>query len=123
MHLQEHLGAQICRFECRMDPDHRDFDKIGGRTLEWRVGRGPLTEGADAEVSVPQLGDVAAPPEQGLYKPPLPRSIDGFVQPGTHPGEALEVVLDERLRLFERDPELARQRQRALTVNRREVDR
>src|SRR5712664_3738408 len=122
VHLQDHLGAQIRLFERRMDSDHRDFDEIGGRTLEWGVGCGPLPEGADTEVSVPQLGDVAAPPEQRLYEPALACFIDGFVQPGTHAGEALEVVLDERLRLFERDPELPRQRQRALAVNRREVE-
>src|SRR6266404_402477 len=45
-----------------------------------------------------------------------------LVEPGAYTGESLEVVLDEGLRLVERDAQLPRQRQCPLTVDRREVD-
>src|SRR5467141_425511 len=37
MHLEEHLGTQLCLFKRGVDPNHRDFDEVGRRALEWRV--------------------------------------------------------------------------------------
>src|SRR4029077_4994654 len=92
-------------------------------TLQGRIRCGPLAEGADAEIPIPKLGDVAATSEQGFDEAALAGFIDGPIQPRADAGEALEVMLDEGLGLLECDPQLARQRQRALTVNRGEVAR
>src|SRR5207247_4432834 len=80
-------------------------------------------EGADVEVAVLQFRDVAAPPEQGLHVPPFARFGDGAVEPGPHTGEPIEILGDEVLRLLLRDAELAGERERALAVDRGEVDR
>src|SRR2546428_4233636 len=106
-----------------MDPDHGDFDQVRGRTLQWRIGGASRAERADAEIAVPELGDVAATSKQGLDEAALACFIDGPIQPRADAGEALEVLLDEGLGLLEGDPQLARQRQRSLTVNRGEFDR
>src|SRR6266576_5851649 len=52
VHLKEHLGAQVTRFERGVDPDHRDLDQVRCRALERGVGRGALSKAADAEVPV-----------------------------------------------------------------------
>src|SRR6266567_5326080 len=62
MHLQEHAGAQLRLLERRVDPDHRDFDEVSRRSLQGGIRCGTLAKGADTEVAVPELGDVAAPP-------------------------------------------------------------
>ena len=82
-----------------MDPDHRDLDQVGRRALDRRVGGGALAERADVEVPVAQLGDVAPPPEDGLDVAVLARERDHRVEVLAHPLEALEVRLDELLRL------------------------
>ena len=53
----------------------------------------------------------------------MTRLFDGAIQPSANPGKPFEIVLDECLRLGERDAELSGERQCALPVNRREIDR
>src|SRR5213075_1840417 len=98
-------------------------DVCSSDLLQGGIGGGALAERANTEVAVPELGDVAAPTEQRLHKAFVFGFLDGAVEPRAYAGEALEVLFDERLRFFQGDAQLSRQRQRALAVNRREVDR
>src|SRR6185503_2890348 len=123
VHLEQHLRPHPRLLEGGMDADHRDFDEVGGRSLQRRVGRRALAEGADIEVPVAELRDVPPPTEQRLDEPAVARFLDRAIEPRAHAGKALEVALDERLRLLERDPQLARQRHGALPVDCREIDR
>src|SRR6266545_1068585 len=123
MDLQDHVGGETPLAQRAGDADHGDLDEVARRALERRVGRGALAEGADVEVLVLELGDVAAPAEQGLHVPPLARRGDGAIEPGAHAREAGEVLLDEALRVILRDGELAGQGKRSLAVDRGEVDR
>src|SRR5437867_9104387 len=117
MDLEHHLGPQILLLERRVDADHRDLDQVGGRTLQRRVGSRALTERANAEVAVAELGDVAAPAKKRLHESLLAGLLDCTIQPRAYARKALEVLFDERLRFLERDSQLTRQRQRSLTVN------
>ena len=105
-----------------MDSDHGDLDQVRRRPLERRVRCRPLAEGADTEVAVPQLGDIAPASEQGLHESTLARFLHGLVEPGADAGEALEVVFNEGLRLLQRDAELPGQRERPLAIDGRKVD-
>src|ERR1044072_2160086 len=106
-----------------VDANHRDLEQVARGPRERRIGRRALAEGANTEIAVAQLRDVAPAPEERLDEAARARLFDRLFQPGAHTGKALEILFDESLRLLERDPELARQRQCALPVNRREVDR
>ncbi len=106
-----------------MDVDHRQLDQIGGGALDGGVGRHPLTEATDVRVLGIELGYVAPPAEQRLDIALLSRQLDLAVQVLADRGEAREVVGDELPGLGDADAELSRQRRRALTVDRREVDR
>src|SRR5881628_1845390 len=123
MDLEDQAGLQPARLQGARDPDHRDLDQIRGRSLERRVRRSPLAEGPDVEVPIFELGYVAPSSEQGLDVPLRPSLGDGPIEPGAYAREAREILLDEPLRVVLRDAELARQGERTLAVDRREVDR
>ena len=123
MDLQYHLSIILGLSQRGVNPDHGDLDQVGRRALQRGIARRALAECPDAEIAVPDLGDVAPPPEQRLDEAFVAGLLDRAVEPGPHAGEALEVLLDESLRLLESDAQLARQRERALPVDRREVDR
>src|SRR6266550_1704924 len=106
-----------------VDADHGDLDEIGGGALEWRVGRRALSEGADVEVAIAQLGNVAAAAEDGLDVAVLPGGGDSAIEPGADAREPGEVRADELLRFLLGDAELAGEGERPLTVDRAEIDR
>src|SRR5207237_1305748 len=123
VHLEHHLGGEVRLLDRGVNADHRDLDEIRRRSLQRRVGRCPFAEGTDTEVAVAQLRNIAPPAEERLDEPLVTRLFDGAIQPGANPGKAFEIVLDECLRFGERDAELSGERECALPINRREIDR
>ncbi len=105
-----------------VDPDHRNLDQVGRGTLERGILGLALTEGADVEVLVPNLGNVAPPLEEGLDVAALLGQRHLLVQERAHAGKPLEVGGDERLGFLLTDAELARERKRTLSVDRSEID-
>src|SRR2546425_12095159 len=105
-----------------VDPDHGELDEVGGGTLQRRVGGRALPEGADVEVLVLELRNVAPAAEQRLDKALVAGLGHRAVEPRAHSLEPLEVLHDELGRLLLGDAELARQRERTLAVDGGEVD-
>src|SRR5262245_25118449 len=97
MDLEQHSRLEPIAFERGVNTNHRDFDEIGSRPLQRRIRRRALAERPDAEIAVPQFGDVSPPPEQRLDESPLARFLDGLIEPGSNAGEPLEVVFNEGL--------------------------
>src|SRR5713226_8194308 len=122
MHLQQHPRPQAVGPQRRGNADHRQLNQVRRRTLQRRVGRRPLPECPDVETLVLELRDIAPPPEQRLHVSFLARLGHGPVEPRPHTCEPLKVAPDEFLGLFQGDPQLARQGERPLPVDGREVD-
>src|SRR5437016_1264034 len=76
VHLKQHhtIGVRIPKRA--VDMDHRDLDQVRRGSLNRRVGGCPFTEGADAEVSLAQLGDISPAAEKCLDVPVLPCELD-----------------------------------------------
>src|SRR2546425_527703 len=123
MDLEHHPSAEVSLAERPVDANHRDLDEVGGGALERGIGRRALAEGADVEVAVAQLRNVAAAPEDRLDEALLAGGGDRAIQPRPHAGEAREVLPDEFLRFLLRDAQLAGEGERALAVDRAEIDR
>jgi hypothetical protein len=69
------------------------------------------------------LGRVDFPAEQGLHMAVGLRELDGFGHVGLDAGEALEIAVDEALRLGARDAQVAGQAKARDAVDHAEVDR
>src|SRR2546427_10826626 len=82
----------------------------------------PYTTLFRSEVPVPELGDVAPPPEQRLDVPPVACLRHGPIEPRPHAGEARKILGDELLRLVLGDSELAREGEGTLAVDGGEGD-
>src|SRR5687768_10937241 len=97
MHLQEHLRSYSSVTKRAVDPDHRHLDQVGGRALDRRVRGGSLSERADVEVPVADLGDVAPAAEQRRDVSVGARMLYLRVEIRANARESLEVALDEGL--------------------------
>src|SRR5260370_42689450 len=95
MHLQDHAGRKTALLERARDPDHGQLDQVRRRALQRGVGGGALTEGADIEVAILELRDVAPSSEQGLDITALPPLGDGSIDPTPPAGAAGEVPLNQ----------------------------
>ena len=82
---------------------HRDLDHVGRGALDDGVDGEPLAELAHLAVARAQLGDLAAAPEQRRDVAVLGRLLDRRRDERLHGREALEVAVDELLRLLARD--------------------
>ena len=122
MDLEEHAGLQAALSQRVIDADHGSLDEVGGGALQGGIGGGPLAERPDVEVLVLQLRNVAPATEQRLDVTPGAGFRHRAVEPCPHARKARKVLLNERLRLVERDAELPGQGERPLPVDRAEVD-
>src|SRR6266700_4821252 len=123
MHLQDHAGRKTTLLEGGRNAHHRDLNQVRRRPLQRRIGRRALAERADVVVAILELRDVAPPSKQCLDIPLRPSLSDGAIEPRADAGEPREVLLDELFRFILGDAELTRERERALPVNGRKIDR
>ena len=83
--------------------DHRDLDDVGGGALDDGVDREPLAEAAHLPVAGADLRDLAAAAEQRRHVAVLLGLRDRVLHELRDGGEALQVAVDELLRLLLRD--------------------
>ena len=98
MNLQQHLALEGSRSQCTVDPDHRNFDQIGCRSLDRGVGSSSLTECANVEIPFSQLGDIPPPSKNRLHVSVLAREGHHRIKVVPNALKALEVAGDECLR-------------------------
>ena len=123
MHLEEDRGRCRGLVQSGLNLDHRLLHEVGRGALYGCVLRDALAELPHVPVPRLQLGNVPPPPEQRLDVAELLRGFHLRVEEVPHTLKALEVGVDECLRLLPRDAEPLREGERSLAVERREVHR
>jgi hypothetical protein len=120
--LHDHPRRQPGLGQLVVAADHRHLDDVRGGALDDAVDREPLAELARLPVARADLGHLAAAPEQRRDVAVLLGLRDRVLDEPRHGREALEVAVDELLRLLLRDPQPVREPVGGEAVDDPEVD-
>src|SRR5688500_9242103 len=120
--LEEQARSQVSIGERLRHARHGGPGDVGGGALDRRVDRDALAGLRVDRAPAEQLGDESLATEQRAHPAVLLRRLDRPIAPGAHAGVELEVARDEGVGLLLGDAEDLRERDRALAVDRGEVD-
>src|SRR5438874_8913293 len=122
VHLQEDTGMQVAVVQRAVHARHRDLHDVRGVALYWHVDRHPLRGVADRVHPACHIRDVAPPPEERFDVALLDAERLCLEDVPADLPVALEVLVDEALRLFAGHLHPPREAEIAHAVNDPEVE-
>src|SRR6185437_12515521 len=122
MHLQQHARLHVALVEQPLNPDHGDFDEIGGSALQRRVYGRPLRKTTGSRIAAVHIRNRSNAAEQRFGDAGFANFGDGPVEEFANAGITLEIAADVQFRFLAVDAELLRQPERRLAVDDTKVD-
>src|SRR5205085_2598843 len=109
MHLQQHARLHFFFLEPARNADHRQFNKIGGGSLQRRIYSRALGERSGRWIAALHIWNRAAPAEKRLGYAGLSDLSDRAVDELAYTGISFKIAADVELSLFSIDAQLLRQ--------------